>query len=115
MAQSNSTIPSTSTLNRIPKAIVDRKLKDRNGPVVNAKTTIPIHQTSNIDHTEIVYTHSMKGVPANLFRNNGSKFSATIEQKSFNKLLSCSISFELTHNGEQDIVCVPPTYWFNRI
>lgn len=112
---SNSSIPSTSTLNRIPKAIVDRKLKDRNGRVVNAKTTIPIHQTSNIDHTEIVYTQSMKGVPQNLFRNNGSKFSATIEQKSFNKLLSCSIRFELTHNGEQDIVCVPPTYWFNRI
>ena len=63
-------IPSTSTLNRVPKVMADRKLKDRDGKVVTTKVTVPAHQLSNVDHTEIVYTQAMKGVPTNLFRNN---------------------------------------------
>ena len=92
----SSGIPSTSTLNKIPKVVVDRKLKDRSGKVTNSQVTVPAHQLSNVDHTEIVYTQSMKGVPANLFRNNGAKFSATIEQKSVVKMLSATIRIQLS-------------------
>ena len=109
-------IPDTSTLNRIPKVLADRKMKDRDGKVVSTKVTIPAHQLSNVDHTEIVYTQSMKGVPQNLFRNQGAKFSATLEQKSFAKIVSMCIRIEVSHDqGETELVCVPPTYWFSRI
>ena len=109
-------IPSTSTLNRVPKVMADRKLKDRDGKVVTTKVTVPAHQLSNVDHTEIVYTQAMKGVPTNLFRNNGAKFSATLEQKSFVKLLSAVIRVDLTHDQEgQTLTVCPPTYWFSRI
>ena len=91
----SSAIPSTSTLNKIPKVVVDRKLKDRSGKVVNSQVTVPAHQLSNLDHTEIVYSQSMKGVPKNLFRNNGAKFSATLEQKSFVKMLSATIRVQI--------------------
>ena len=113
---SSSGIPSTSTLNKIPKVVVDRKLKDRAGKVINSQVTVPVHQLSNVDHTEIVYTQSMKGVPKNLFRNNGSKFSATLEQKSFIKMLSATIRIQLSHTSSTGSLNVcPPTYWFNRI
>jgi hypothetical protein len=96
--------------------MADRKLKDRNGKVVTTKVTVPAHQLSNVDHTEIVYTQAMKGVPTNLFRNNGAKFSATLEQKSFVKLLSAVIRVDLTHDQEgQTLTVCPPTYWFSRI
>jgi hypothetical protein len=111
----SSGIPSTSTLNKIPKVVVDRKLKDRSGRVITSQATVPAHQLSNVDHTEIVYTQSMKGVPANLFRNNGAKFSATIEQKSFVKMLTAAIRVQLSHNNDDNLIVCPPTYWFNRI
>jgi hypothetical protein len=111
----SSAIPSTSTLNKIPKVVIDRKLKDRSGKVSNSQVTVPAHQLSNLDHTEIVYTQSMKGVPRNLFRNNGTKFSATLEQKSFVKLISATIRVQLTHGGVDDVLVCPTTYWFNRI
>lgn len=111
----SSGIPSTSTLNKIPKVVVDRKLKDRFGKVITSQATVPAHQLSNVDHTEIVYTQSMKGVPANLFRNNGAKFSATIEQKSFVKMLTAAIRIQLSHNNVDNLIVCPPTYWFNRI
>jgi len=114
---SSSGIPSTSTLNKIPKVVVDRKLKDRAGKVSNSQVTVPAHQLSNTDHTEIVYTQSMKGVPANLFRNNGAKFSATLEQKSFVKMLSATIRIQLSHEAGENITLkvAPSTYWFHRI
>jgi hypothetical protein len=57
----------------------------------------------------------MKGVPANLFRNNGAKL-ATLEQKSFVEILSATIRIQLSHDiaGGVFTVC-PPTYLFNRI
>ena len=111
---SNSGIPTTSTLNRIPKIITERKLRDKNGKIVKTKTTIPAHQISSINHTDIVYTQSMKSVPTNIFRNSGSKFSATLEQKSFFKLMSLNIRMTLNFNGEDPDI-VPPTYFFDRI
>jgi hypothetical protein len=111
----SSAIPSTSTLNKIPKVVIDRKLKDRAGKVSNSQVTVPAHQLSNLDHTEIVYSQSMKGVPKNLFRNNGAKFSATLEQKSFVKMLSATIRVQLTHDGNDDVLVCPTTYFFNRI
>jgi len=112
----SSAIPSTSTLNKIPKVVIDRKLKDRSGKVSNSQVTVPAHQLSNLDHTETVYTQSMKGVPRNLFRNNGTKFSATLEQKSFLKMLSATIRIQTTHDAAGEILTVCPlTYWFNRI
>jgi hypothetical protein len=111
----SSAIPSTSTLNKIPKVVIERKLKDRSGRVSNSQVTVPAHQLSNVDHTEIVYTQSMKGCPKNLFRNNGAKFSATLEQKSFVKLISATIRVQLTHGGVDDVFVCPTTYWFNRI
>ena len=112
----SSAIPSTSTLNKIPKVVIDRKLKDRSGKIVNSQVTVPAHQLSNLDHTEIVYSQSMKGVPKNLFRNAGAKFSATLEQKSFTKMLSATIRIQTTHDAAGEILTVCPlTYWFNRI
>jgi len=116
----SSAIPSTSTLNKIPKVVIDRKLKDRSGRVSNSQVTVPAHQLSNVDHTEIVYTQSMKGVPKNLFRNNGTKFSATLEQKSFVKMLSATIRIQLSHEmggemGTNTLKVAASTYWFNRI
>jgi len=116
----SSAIPSTSTLNKIPKVVVDRKLKDRSGKVSNSQVTVPAHQLSNVDHTEIVYTQSMKGVPRNLFRNNGTKFSATLEQKSFVKLISATVRIQLSHDmggelGTSTLSVAASTYWFNRI
>jgi len=76
---------------------------------------VPAHQLSNVDHTEIVYTQS-KGVPANLFHNNDAKFSATIEQKSFVKMLSATIRIQLSHDTPNATLKVcHTTYWFNRI
>ena len=112
---SNSNIPSSSTLNKIPKVLVDRKMKDRNGKVVTAKATVPVHQMANLDHTETVYTQSMKGVPANLFRNSGAKFSATLEQKAFAKLLSATVKINVSHTSDVIFGCFSPTYWFHRI
>jgi hypothetical protein len=116
----SSAIPSTSTLNKIPKVVVERKLKDRSGRVSNSQVTVPAHQLSNVDHTEIVYTQSMKGVPQNLFRNNGTKFSATLEQKSFVKMLSATVKIQLSHDmggelGTSTLKVAASTYWFNRI
>jgi len=112
----SSAIPSTSTLNKIPKVVIERKLKDRSGRVSNSQVTVPAHQLSNVDHTEIVYTQSMKGCPKNLFRNSGTKFSATLEQKSFVKMLSATIRIQTSHDIAGEVVTVCPlTYWFNRI
>lgn len=107
-------IPSSSTLNRIPKVMTERKLRDKNGKIVKTKTTVPAHQMSSINHTDIVYTQSMKSVPANVFRNSGSKFSATLEQKSFFKLMSLNLRIKLNFNGDDPDI-VPPTYFFDRI
>lgn len=111
---SNQGIPSSSTLNRIPKVVTERKLRDKNGKIVKTKTTVPAHQLSDINHTDIVYTQSMKSVPLNLFRNSGSKFSGTLEQKSFYKLLSMNLKIVLNFNGESPDI-VPPTHFFDRI
>lgn len=111
---SNQGIPSSSTLNRIPKVMTERKLRDKNGKIVKTKTTIPAHQISSINHTDIVYTQSMKSVPTNIFRNSGNKFSATLEQKSFYKLMSMNIRMKLNFNAEDPDI-VPPTYFFDRI
>ena len=114
---SNQGIPSSSTLNRIPKVMTERKLRDRNGKIVKTKTTRPAHQLSDINHTDIVYTQSMKSVPTNLFRNSGSKFSATLEQKSFYKLMSMNIKVVLNCDAGSDpnVRLVPATYFFDRI
>jgi len=78
-------IPASSTLTRTPLAFVKRKVRGANGSVSTVNSSTPMHQLSQLSHTDVVYTQSLKSVPQNIFRNNGSKFSGTLEQKSFMK------------------------------
>lgn len=114
---SSSGIPANSTLTRTPKVLVDRKIRDRNGNIKKTKATVPAHQLSSCNHTDIVYTQSVKGVPSNLFRNSGAKFSATLEQKAFYKLENMCMKVNLQITGGAATTAYNlaiPTYWFNR-
>lgn len=109
-------IPSSSTLNRRPKVIVDRKIKDQSGRVKTTKATIPTTQLGSCNHQDIVYTQSVKGVPQNIF-TNGAKFSATLEQKAFYKLesLSLKVNLRITGTPGATVRLTMPTYFFDRV
>jgi hypothetical protein len=110
-------VPASSTLTRTPKVMVDRNIRDNNGKVKKTKTTLPAHQMGECRHTDTVYTQTVKGVPANLFRNAGAKFSATLEQKAFTKLESMCLKVNVSLTGGTANATVNlciPTYWFDR-
>lgn len=106
-------IPQNSTLNRVPKALVERKVRQDN-KIKNVKLAKPIHQIQTFSHVDITYTQMMKAVPTNLFRNSGAKFSATLEQKSFYKLEDLVLKVQVTVQGA-DARLVGLPHWFNRI
>lgn len=109
-------ISPSSTLNRTPKVIVDTKVRE-NGKVKNMKVTKQASQLGMSNHVDTVYTQTIKGVPSNLFRNSGAKFSAVLEQKSFYKLLSMCLRVDLSISGGAATTAYDlavPTYWFTR-
>ena len=108
-------ISTNSTLNRIPKALVDRKVRDASGRTKNEKVTVPVHQIQRLDHTDIYYTQSVKGCPQNLFRNNGSKFSATLEKAAFYKMESLTLKITLSNSSASAVPLVKLPYFFDRI
>lgn len=113
---SSTGIPPSSTLNREPKIIVDTKIRD-NGKIKTIKTTKQANQLGMCKHLDIIHTQSVKGVPQNLFRNSGSKFSAVLESGGFSKLNSLCLQIDLTITGGtpgDTVGLVVPTYWFSR-
>ena len=127
-------IASTSHLNSKPKAITQQKFRDGKGRVRSRPVVTPLDNLHQVDKLATVYTQSVKAVPHNLFRNNGAKFSATLEQKAFylldNLTLKITLSVDPTviHNltkggGLIDGLNQPtngiwlyhPSMWFNRI
>jgi hypothetical protein len=110
-------IPSSSTLTRNPKVVIQRTIRDAMGKLTKAKTTVPANQLGECRHTDTIYSQSVKGVPANLFRNGGAKFSATLEQKAFSKLESMCVKVNLALTGGTANALVNlciPNYWFDR-
>ena len=96
-----------STLLRTPKVIVDRKVSTGRG-TKTVKSTVPAYQATQHRHQNIFYTNTFKSVPTNLFRNNGSRYSGNIEQKSFTKLKSATLKITATvvATGEpEEAVC----------
>lgn len=108
-------ISTNSTLNRIPKALVDRKVRDAAGKLRTEKVTVPVHQIQRLDHTDIYYTQSVKGCPQNLFRNSGTKFSATLEKAAFYKMESLTLKITLSNSSASPIPLVKLPYFFERI
>lgn len=113
---SNSGIPLNSTLNRTPKVLVDSRVS-QNGRIKTIKVTKQTEQLGLCDHLNMVHSQTIKGVPTNLFRNAGAKFSATLEQKSFNKLesLTLHVTLRITSVAPATVCTLAlPTYWFDR-
>ena len=113
-------ISQNSTLLRHPKVIVDRKVATARGGLKAVKSAVPAHQATIHQHQNVYYTNTFKSVPTNLFRNNGSRYSGNIEQKSFSKLKSATLKITVTINGtgeEGEAWCrlAPLPYWFDRI
>lgn len=111
-------ISENSTL-RNPKVLLDRKVSTGRG-TQSVKSAVPAHQATTHRHQNVFYTNTFKSVPTNLFRNNGSRYSGNIEQKSFTKLKSATLKITLTVQTAGDPVesalkLAPVPYWFERI
>lgn len=112
-----SQIPSSSSLNSKPKAITQQKVRE-NGKVRTRNVVVPVENLHQVMKLNTVYTQSIKGVPANLFRSSGSRFSGTLEQKAFYLLDNLSLKITLQTSGgdsNYNYVFVDPTYLFERI
>jgi hypothetical protein len=109
-------IPTSSTLMREPKALVNRTVMHGRG-TKSVKSAQPTHQVTVHNHQAVYYTNSFRSVPTNLFRNQGARYSGNIEQKSFTKLKSATlkISVTLTGDANQWGRLAPITHWFDRI
>lgn len=106
----------SSTLNRVPKVIVDTKVS-QNGKVKVIKTTKQAGQLGACDHINVVHNQTVKGVPLNLFRNAGAKFSAVLEGGSVSKLESLALKVNLNITGgaaNAEVELTIPTYFFDR-
>ena len=72
-------ISQNSTLLRHPKVLVDRKVASGRGSKT-VKSAVPAHQATTHQHQNVYYTNTFKSVPTNLFRNSGSRYSATLNR-----------------------------------
>ena len=81
-------IPNESTLMKIPKHMVNKKVATSKGRTETVQAVAPLHQANSHHHSESFYTQCFKGVPQNFFRNNGAKFSGMIQAGAFTKLKS---------------------------
>jgi hypothetical protein len=109
-------IPSFSTLMREPKALVNRTVMSGRG-TKSVKSAVPAHQVTIHNHQAVYYTNSFRSVPTNLFRNQGSRYSGNIEQKSFTKLKSATLKITVTLTGANTAWgrLAPVSHWFERI
>lgn len=114
---SNVNINPSSSLNSKAKAVVPKKFREANGKVVTKNVVVPVNQLHQVNKLDTIYTQNVKGVPHNLFRSCGAKFSATLEQKAFYKLenLTVRITLNISGDPDTDYALVKPTYMFERI
>ena len=86
-------ISENSTILRHPKVLVDRRVASSSGRggSKTVKSAVPAHQATVHKHQNVYYTNTFKSVPTNLFRNNGSRYSGNIEQKSFTKMKNATL------------------------
>lgn len=105
-----------STLLREPKVLQDRKVSTGRG-MKTVKSAIPAHQATVHRQQNVYYTQDFNGVPTNLFRNNGSRYSGHIEAKSFTKMKAATlrVSLQVTPGTGDGATLAPMPLWFDRI
>jgi hypothetical protein len=110
-------INQNSTLLRVPKVLVDRKVQTARGGSSTVKSAVKSHQATTHHQQNVYYSQDFKGVPLNLFRNNGSRYSAQIEAKSFSKLKQATLKIVLTSTQAPSVggILTGLPQWFERI
>ena len=107
-------IHNDSTLMKVPKQIVNKRVTTARGRTEVIQAVEPLHQAQVHHHSESFYTQCFKGVPQNLFRNNGSKFSGMLQAGAFTKLKSATLKITIENRGVPTQLAGLP-YWFDRI
>lgn len=107
-------IQNDSTLMKVPKQVVNKRVTTARGKTEVIQAFEPLHQAQIHHHSESFYTQCFKGVPQNLFRNNGSKFSGMIQAGAFTKLKSATLKITVENRGLATQLAGLP-YWFDRI
>jgi hypothetical protein len=105
-----------STLLRVPKILTDKKVLSGR-TVRKLKMAQKIHQLQEHKHQNVYHTNSFQGVPLNLFRNSGSRYSGHIEARSFSKMKSATLKITLNSPDpatDAGVLAAVP-YWFERI
>ena len=111
-------IHANSTLLRQPKVLTERLVSTSRGGSKKVKAAQSAHQATTHHHQNTFFSQDFNGVPLNLFRNNGSRYSAHIEAKAFSKLKSATLKITISTNRFDDdtaAVLAPLPHWFERI
>ena len=111
---STSGINNESTLMKVPKHFVNKKVATSRGKTETVQAVAPLHQAQTHHHSESFYTQCFKGVPQNLFRNHGAKFSGMVQAGAFTKMKSVTLKITIRNSGATTTMASLP-YWFERL